>query len=114
MMTRERALQRLMFAVFDSPPRWSGTDWIMLGAVVDEALATLTPREIIVTQMRVGLMPRSTKLRSPIREKYDHTLAEIGLALNISAVRAHQIWSKSLRKLRHPTRSRLFMMYYLL
>jgi len=112
-MTRERALQRLMFAVFDSPPRWSGTDWIMLGAVVDEALATLTPREIIVTQMRVGLMPRSTTLRSPIPKKYDHALAEIGLVLDISAERVRQIWSKSLRKLRHPTRSRLFRMHYL-
>jgi RNA polymerase primary sigma factor len=62
---------------------------------VQKVLATLTPREEKVLRMRFG-----------IGEKYDHTLEEVGQDFSVTRERIRQIEAKSLRKLRHPSRSK--------
>ncbi len=61
---------------------------------VDEALATLTPREEKVIRGRYGLVARGK------------TFSEMGEEQGVSRVRVCQIRSKALRKLRHPSRSK--------
>ena len=65
------------------------------------ALSTLTPREEKVLRMRFG-----------IDEKKDHTLEEVGQDFDVTRERIRQIEAKALRKLRHPTRSRLLRSFY--
>jgi RNA polymerase primary sigma factor len=62
---------------------------------VQKVLSTLTPREERVLRMRFG-----------IGEKYDHTLEEVGQDFSVTRERIRQIEAKSLRKLRHPSRSK--------
>ncbi|MCJ7547626.1 MAG: sigma-70 family RNA polymerase sigma factor, partial [Deltaproteobacteria bacterium] len=62
---------------------------------LQKVLATLTPREEKVLRMRFG-----------IGEKYDHTLEEVGQDFSVTRERIRQIEAKSLRKLRHPSRSK--------
>ncbi len=57
-------------------------------------LAGLTPREAKVLRMRFGIDMNT-----------DHTLEEVGKQFNVTRERIRQIEAKSLRKLRHPTRS---------
>ena len=55
-----------------------------------------------------GLSSREEKvirMKYGIREDREHTLEEIGEYFRITAGRVHQIESKALRKLRHPSRS---------
>ncbi|NDY41844.1 RNA polymerase sigma factor RpoD [Dissulfurirhabdus thermomarina] len=59
-------------------------------------LATLTPREEKVLRLRFG-----------IGEQCDHTLEEVGRDFMVTRERIRQIEAKALRKLRHPSRSRL-------
>ena len=61
-----------------------------------KVLATLTPREEKVLRMRFG-----------IGEKSDHTLEEVGQDFFVTRERIRQIEAKALRKLRHPSRSKL-------
>ena len=61
-----------------------------------KVLATLTPREEKVLRMRFG-----------IGEKSDHTLEEVGQDFEVTRERIRQIEAKALRKLRHPSRSRI-------
>lgn len=63
-------------------------------------LATLTPREEKVLRMRFG-----------IGEKSDHTLEEVGQDFFVTRERIRQIEAKALRKLRHPSRSKLLKSY---
>jgi RNA polymerase nonessential primary-like sigma factor len=63
----------------------------MLQDALDNVLAQLTDRERIVIEMRFGLIDHQSK-----------SLAEIGLALNVSRERARQLEVKALRKLRKP------------
>jgi RNA polymerase primary sigma factor len=67
-----------------------------LGSTTRKVLATLTPREEKVLRMRFG-----------IGEKSDHTLEEVGQDFDVTRERIRQIEAKALRKLRHPSRSRL-------
>ena len=60
------------------------------------ALATLTPREERVVRMRFG-----------IGMKNDHTLEEVGKQFSVTRERIRQIEAKALRKLKHPSRSRI-------
>jgi RNA polymerase primary sigma factor len=62
---------------------------------IQRVLSTLTPREEKVLRMRFG-----------IGEKYDHTLEEVGQDFSVTRERIRQIEAKSLRKLRHPSRSK--------
>ncbi|KAA0259427.1 RNA polymerase sigma factor RpoD [Deferribacter autotrophicus] len=59
-------------------------------------LDTLTPREASVLRLRFGIDCDS-----------DHTLEEVGRRFNVTRERIRQIEAKALRKLRHPTRSRI-------
>ena len=69
---------------------------IVLRAQVDGVLGTLTPRERRVVELRFGL--DGDKL---------YTLSEIGAELGVTRERIRQIETKALRKLRHPSRSKL-------
>jgi RNA polymerase primary sigma factor len=60
-----------------------------------KVLSTLTPRQEKIVRMRFG-----------IEEKSDHTLEEVGQDYNLTRERIRQIEEKSLRKLRHPSRSK--------
>lgn len=64
-------------------------------------LATLTPREEKVLRMRFG-----------IGEKSDHTLEEVGQDFFVTRERIRQIEAKALRKLRHPSRSKILKSYF--
>jgi RNA polymerase primary sigma factor len=59
-------------------------------------LATLSPREEQVLKMRFG-----------IGKNGNHTLEEVGQDFEVTRERIRQIEAKALRKLRHPSRSRL-------
>jgi RNA polymerase primary sigma factor len=61
-----------------------------------EVLSTLAPREARVLKMRFGIGERS-----------NHTLEEVGQDFEVTRERIRQIEAKALRKLRHPSRSRL-------
>ena len=67
-----------------------------LAELTRKVLATLTPREEKVLRMRFG-----------IGEKADHTLEEVGQDFSVTRERIRQIEAKALRKLRHPTRSKI-------
>jgi RNA polymerase primary sigma factor len=69
---------------------------INLSEQTRKVLATLTPREEKVLRMRFG-----------IGEKSDHTLEEVGQDFFVTRERIRQIEAKALRKLRHPSRSKL-------
>ena len=69
---------------------------IVLRAQVEGVLGTLTPRERRVVELRFGL--DGDKL---------YTLSEIGAELGVTRERIRQIETKALRKLRHPSRSKL-------
>ena len=72
-----------------------------LADVTRKILSTLTPREEKVLKMRFG-----------IDEKKDHTLEEVGQDFDVTRERIRQIEAKALRKLRHPTRSKILRSFY--
>jgi RNA polymerase primary sigma factor len=59
-------------------------------------LKTLTPREEKVLKLRFGVGDGS-----------EHTLEEVGQSFAVTRERIRQIESKALRKLRHPSRSKV-------
>jgi RNA polymerase primary sigma factor len=59
-------------------------------------LASLTPREERILRMRFG-----------IGMNKDHTLGEVGQQFSLTRERIRQIEAKALRKLKHPSRSRI-------
>jgi RNA polymerase primary sigma factor len=61
-----------------------------------QVLASLTPREEHVLRMRFGIGMNS-----------DHTLEEVGNKFSVTRERIRQIEAKALRKLKHPSRSRM-------
>jgi RNA polymerase primary sigma factor len=61
-----------------------------------KVLSTLSPREEQVLKMRFG-----------IGQSVNHTLEEVGQGFEVTRERIRQIEAKALRKLRHPSRSRL-------
>ncbi|MBZ4643164.1 MAG: polymerase primary sigma factor [Deferribacteres bacterium] len=64
-------------------------------------LDTLSPREASVLRLRFGIDCSS-----------DHTLEEVGKRFNVTRERIRQIEAKALRKLRHPTRSRILKTFF--
>lgn len=79
----------------DIPAPVDATSHIMLKEQLDDVLATLTPREAKVLQLRFGLV-----------DGRQRTLEEVGKEFNVTRERIRQIESKALRKLRHPSRSK--------
>jgi len=69
---------------------------INLKEQTESVLQTLTPREEQVIKMRFGLGDGS-----------EHTLEEVGQRFSVTRERIRQIEAKALRKLRHPSRSRM-------
>jgi RNA polymerase primary sigma factor len=67
-----------------------------LQSQTQKVLSTLAPREEKVLKMRFG-----------IGERANHTLEEVGQDFDVTRERIRQIEAKALRKLRHPSRSRL-------
>ena len=65
-----------------------------LREATQNVLASLTPREAKVLRMRFG-----------IEMNTDHTLEDVGKQFDVTRERIRQIEAKSLRKLRHPSRS---------
>jgi RNA polymerase primary sigma factor len=59
-------------------------------------LASLSPREERVLRMRFGIGINA-----------DHTLEEVGQQFSVSRERIRQIEARALRKLKHPTRSKM-------
>jgi len=59
-------------------------------------LASLTPREERIIRMRFGLGMNS-----------DHTLEEVGRQFSVTRERIRQIETKAIRKLKHPSRSKV-------
>src|SRR5215813_3936767 len=59
-------------------------------------LASLTPREERIIRMRFGLGMNS-----------DHTLEQVGQQFSVTRERIRQIEAKAIRKLKHPSRSRV-------
>jgi RNA polymerase primary sigma factor len=59
-------------------------------------LGSLTPREERVLRMRFGIGMNT-----------DHTLEEVGQQFSVTRERIRQIEAKALRKLKHPSRSRV-------
>lgn len=64
------------------------------------ALESLTDRERKVIELRFGLA-----------DGRERTLEEVGTEFNVTRERIRQIEAKALRKLRHPTRSRILREY---
>ena len=60
-------------------------------------LASLTPREERIVRMRFGLGMNS-----------DHTLEQVGQQFSVTRERIRQIEAKALRKLKHPSRIKMF------
>ncbi|MGB9732043.1 MULTISPECIES: RNA polymerase sigma factor RpoD [Calditerrivibrio] len=70
--------------------------YLKLSEHTKQILDTLSPREASVLRLRFGIDCSS-----------DHTLEEVGKKFNVTRERIRQIEAKALRKLRHPTRSRI-------
>ncbi len=68
----------------------------MLRQQLNEVMSTLTPRECKVLRLRFGL-----------EDGRPHTLEEVGKEFDVTRERVRQIESKALRKLRHPSRSKI-------
>jgi len=67
-----------------------------LSDMMAQTLSQLSPREERVIRMRFGL-----------GTSRDHTLEEVGQTFGVTRERIRQIEAKALRKLRHPSRSRI-------
>jgi len=76
------------------------TEMHMLHEELEEALSTLTPREVRVLRMRFGLGGQDT-----------FTLKEVGEKFGVTRERIRQIEGKALKKLRHPRHRRKLSAY---
>ena len=84
----------------DPPSPSESASTTILREVIERELNTLTPREAHVIKLRFGLYDGRSR-----------TLEEVGKEFNITRERIRQIEAKALRKLRHPSRSKLLRDY---
>ena len=84
----------------DSPAPAETASYSLLREQLCSVLHTLTPREESVLKLRFGL-----------EDGRPRTLEEVGRRFNITRERIRQIEAKALRKLRHPSRSKLLRDY---
>ena len=82
----------------DDPAEAAGQ--VLMQEQLRRILSTLTPREKRVLELRYGLDGGRSR-----------TLEEVGKEFNVTRERIRQIESKALRKLRHPSRSRIVRDY---
>lgn len=85
----------------DTPTPVENASYAMLKEQIAEVLHTLSPREEQVIRMRFGLA-----------DGVPHTLEDVGAYFNITRERIRQIEAKAIRKLRHPSRSKLLRDYH--
>lgn len=76
------------------------TTFALLQDQLRKVLKTLSPQEEKVLRLRFGL-----------EDGYPNTLEEVGAKFNVTRERIRQIEAKALRKLRHPTRSKILKDY---
>ena len=81
------------------PPSNSVVD-ILRKREVNKILSTLTEREAKILKLRFG-----------IDTGYSRTLEEVGRIFRVTRERVRQIEAKAIRKLRHPSRSKLIKDY---
>ncbi len=81
------------------PPAQAAIDFLRSNEV-DKVLSTLTEREAKVVKLRFG-----------INTGYPRTLEEVGRIFRVTRERVRQIEAKAVRKLRHPSRSKLLRDY---
>ena len=74
--------------------------YTLLREQLEEVMETLTEREQKVIRLRYGL-----------GDGRPRTLEEVGKEFNVTRERIRQIEAKALRKLRHPSRSRILKDY---
>jgi RNA polymerase primary sigma factor len=74
--------------------------FIMLQDQLEEILHNLAPREQKIIQLRFGLM-----------DGHPRTLEEVGREFGVTRERIRQIESKTLSKLRHPSRAQMLKEY---
>ena len=79
----------------DSPAPHDAASYTLLKEQLEEVMNTLTPREAKVLKLRFGLEDGKSR-----------TLEEVGKEFDVTRERIRQIEAKSLRKLRHPSRSK--------
>jgi RNA polymerase primary sigma factor len=84
----------------DAPSPMDAAAREMLREQVKTILTELSDREREVLELRFGLL-----------DGKDHTLDEVSLYFNVTRERVRQIEAKALRKLRHPSRSKLLKDY---
>ncbi|MDR1124132.1 MAG: sigma-70 family RNA polymerase sigma factor [Elusimicrobiota bacterium] len=80
-------------------PSSSATDFLRKQEVAD-VLATLSEREAKIIKLRFG-----------IESGYPRTLEEVGKMFNVTRERVRQIEAKAIRKLRHPSRTKMLKDY---
>ena len=84
----------------ETPAPSETASYALLREQLSDVLRTLTPREEQVLKLRFGLEDGRTR-----------TLEEVGKQFDITRERIRQIEAKALRKLRHPSRSKLLKDY---
>ena len=84
----------------DSPAPAETASYTLLREQLKAVLHTLTPREEQVLTLRFGL-----------KDGRPRTLEEVGRRFDITRERIRQIEAKALRKLRHPSRSKMLKDY---
>ena len=84
----------------DTPAPSDTASYTLLREQLNDVLHTLTPREEQVLKLRFGL-----------EDGRQRTLEEVGKQFNITRERIRQIEAKALRKLRHPSRSKVLKDY---
>ena len=84
----------------DSPAPHDAASYTLLKEQLEEVMSTLTPREAKVLKLRFGLEDGKSR-----------TLEEVGREFQVTRERIRQIEAKALRKLRHPSRSKILRDY---
>ena len=84
----------------ETPAPSETASYALLREQLNDVLRTLTPREEQVLKLRFGL-----------EDGRQRTLEDVGRRFNITRERIRQIEAKALRKLRHPSRSKLLKDY---
>ena len=79
-----------------APAPAEAASFMLLREQLEEVLETLTPREKNVLRLRFGL-----------EDGRSRTLEEVGQSFGVTRERIRQIEAKALRKLRHPSRSKV-------
>lgn len=77
------------------------TEFSLITDTMDDMLGSLSEKEEKVLRLRFGISPGGRQ----------YTLEEVGSVFNLSKERIRQIELKALRKMRHPTRSRILKSY---